>query len=514
MRRGRKHRTRALALVAGIIAAAALGGCGPAPRASSATPPAVPGASGPNGTGAPGDSANPASLGAALAAAISTDDVVNDLTRLDAIATANGGNRAAGSPGFDASASFVADELRSAGYGVTLDPVAMTVFRQEAPTVLEVLGPVATSFQDAHDLKAMLLSPSGDVTGPLVALGFDPNVQPGARTGLGCAPGDWSEVPAGAIALVQPGNCRRHDAIVNAQEAGVAAVITSYVDWAPDHVLRPTLVTPEDITVPAIGVTGATGVALFAAAQAGARVHVATHTAVVQTTSSSVIAETKGGDTSHVVMIGGHLDSVIDGPGVNDDGSGTMAILEMARELARLRPDGAPWKVRFAFWTGEELGLFGSFHYVGGLGDDEVRKLEAYLNLDMIGSPNSFRQVYDMSGGSRPAAAGVLAARLEQALRDAGLSAEPANIGGSSDHVAFDQAGVPVGGLFSGANEIVSADEAVLFGATAGAAADACYHLACDTIANVDRAPLEQLARAAAEVLGNLAEGATALPPG
>ena len=119
-----------------------------------------------------------------------------------------------------------------------------------------------------------------------------------------------------------------------------------------------------------------------------------------------------------------------------------------------------------------------------------------------------------MAGGSRPAAAGVLASMLAQALTDAGLTSESADIGASSDHVAFDQAGVPAGGLFSGANEVVTADEASQFGTTAGAFADACYHLACDTIANIDRTRMEQLARAAARVIGTLAEGRVSLPKG
>ena len=231
------------------LVAATFAGCEPAPVASHPSDTPTPAAA------SAGASPSAAPLGEALASALSTDAVLADLGRLDGIATANGGNRAAGSAGFDASAAFVADELRRSGYDATLHPVDLTVFRQDAPTILEVLAPGAATVKDGRDLKAMLLSPSGDVTGPLVALGFDPNVQPGARSGLGCSPADWSSFPAGAVALVQPGNCRRHDAIVNAQDAGAAAVITSYVDWSPDHVLRPTLITPEDISVPAIGVT-------------------------------------------------------------------------------------------------------------------------------------------------------------------------------------------------------------------------------------------------------------------
>ena len=94
-------------------------------------------------------------------------------------------------------------------------------------------------------------------------------------------------------------------------------------------------------------------------------------------------------------MLGGHLDSVIDGPGINDNGSGTMTILEIARELAKLRPEGAPWKVRVAFWTGEEIGLLGSFGYVEASTAEDAATIEAYLNFDMLGSPNGVREIYD-----------------------------------------------------------------------------------------------------------------------
>ncbi len=102
-------------------------------------------------------------------------------------------------------------------------------------------------------------------------------------------------------------------------------------------------------------------------------------------------------------MIGGHLDSVIDGPGINDNGSGTMTILELAERLATLGP--TPRTVRFAFWTGEELGLFGSSHWVGEQDEDSLHAIVAYLNFDMVASSNYSRLVYDSSSAvadSRP----------------------------------------------------------------------------------------------------------------
>ena len=213
-------------------------------------------------------------------------------------------------------------------------------------------------------------------------------------------------------------------------------------------------------------------------------------------------------------MLGGHLDSVVDGPGINDNGSGTMTVLEIARELARLEPDGAPWKVRLGFWTGEETGLLGSFDYVGNLAPDELASIAAYLNFDMLGSPNAVRQVYDASIATRPIAGAFIQDLFTRTLDAAGLGWELVQVGGASDHFPFDQYGVPVGGLFSGANEVKTPEQAASHGGTAGLPADPCYHLLCDTTANIDRVVLEQLARAAAWVTGELASGEAVVPEG
>src|SRR6185503_14941441 len=194
----------------------------------------------------------------------------------------------------------------------------------------------------------------------------------------------------------------------------------------------PTLIDPAGLFIAAVGVSGAAGLDLLAASEAGSAVHLEVHSTVSQEQSPNVIAETPGGDPAHVVMLGGHLDSVIDGPGINDNGSGTMAILEIARELAKLRPEGATWTVRVAFWTGEEIGLLGSFAYVASLTPDEASTIEAYLNFDMIGSPNGVREIYDASSSSRPIGGAMLQELLREALTGAGLASEVVNIGGAS----------------------------------------------------------------------------------
>jgi aminopeptidase S len=201
-------------------------------------------------------------------------------------------------------------------------------------------------------------------------------------------------------------------------------------------------------------------------------------------------------------MLGAHLDSVLDGPGINDDGSGVAAVLEIARALAG-GVDGG--RVRFGFWAGEEYGLYGSRAYVAGLSPDDVESVAGYVNLDMLGSLNAVPFVYDDS----QAAAGSEAITdfLEQALDAAGIGAERMDLGGSSDHFPFEQAGVPTGGIFSGASEDKTDDEAAEFGGQADQPLDACYHLACDTPENVDAEQVATFATAAAAATMALARG-------
>ena len=496
-----------------LLAAVLVSGCGPAPSMAPATSaPTAAGTSGTTGTAAPSPVTGP--LADAVRGAISVEDVAADLGRLQAIADANGGNRAAGTPGYDASADFVAGELEAAGYVVERQPVTVTAFEQTAPSVLEITG--GQAFEDVRDLKAMTFSASGNASGPVVALGFDPNASPAVANGLGCSAGDWASVPRGAIVLVQPGPCRRHDVVVLAQDAGAVALITSYAAWPRDAVRRPTLLVPADIRIPVLGTTHAVGLALAQAATAGTTVHVSTSTSVREVQSVNVIGESTWGDPVHVAMLGGHLDSGIDGPGINDNGSGTMTVLETARtiaELARSRlPDAQPaWKVRVAFWTGEETGLFGSAAYANSLTAGDLTATEAYLNFDMLGSSNGIRVLYLEPNAQKPTDEAAIAALFGEALDLEGLAREPEAIGAASDHFPIQQAGIPIGGLYSGANELKTAEQSVKYGGTAGAPDDACYHLACDTTANINATLLGELARAAAWVVGRLASGEVAL---
>jgi hypothetical protein len=353
----------------------------------------------------------------------------------------------------------------------------------------------------------MLFSASGDVGARVTAVGFDRGAEPAAfaehPTGSGCAASDLPAAVRGTILLVQPGPCYRRAQAQAAQEAGALAIVIAYPQWEPGYVLRPTLLTPDGITIPVIGATREVGLALDDAASAAIAVHLRMTTAVVDRPVASVIADSPGGDPAQVVMLGGHLDSVLDGPGINDNGSGTMGILEIARRIAAA---GTPrLRVRFAFWAGEEIGLYGSQHYVQSLGAADRAAIRVYLNFDMLGSPNGGRLVYEDRGAAR--GSDQVTSLFSSTLRSEGLTIGTLDLSGASDHYPFEQAGIPTGGLFSGANEIKSSIQAQTYGGTADAYFDDCYHRPCDRVDNVDPVLLEQMLRTAAYVTGLLASG-------
>ncbi|GAA4995807.1 M28 family metallopeptidase [Streptomyces hyderabadensis] len=201
-------------------------------------------------------------------------------------------------------------------------------------------------------------------------------------------------------------------------------------------------------------------------------------------TGYNLIADWPGGDANQVVMAGSHLDSVTSGPGINDNGSGSSAVLETALAVARSGYQPAK-HLRFAWWGAEELGLVGSRYYVNSLGSVERAKISGYLNFDMIGSPNPGYFVYDDDP------------TIEKTFKDyfagLGISTEIETEGdGRSDHAPFKNAGVPVGGLFSGADYRKTSAQAAKWGGTVGQPFDRCYHSSCDTTANINDTALDR----------------------
>ena len=410
------------------------------------------------------------------------------------IATDHNGIRAAGTSGYDASAGYVATQLTNMGYQVQHDPFQFTFFDEAAPVAL-IVG--EQFWRGADWLHAMLYSASGDVTGVVQSVKLTPDGRL-INTG-GCDPAEWSDFVAGHIALIESGPCLRRDQVLNAQNAGAIGLISLYPNWTQGQTRRPTLLDPQGVKIPAVVATGEPSQALLAAAAAGATVELNSQVTTRSTTNDNIIAEWPG-TTDQVVMLGAHLDSVLDGPGINDNGSGVATLLSLARSVAA-NPQPAK-TIRFGFWGAEEYGELGSHAYTQALSAPEIGQISAYFNLDMVASPGAARFVYDDS--TAPPGSDQLTQLLFDALSAAGKPGLLTDVGGASDHYPFELAGIPSAGVFSGLNPLTE-NEAAVFGGEPGIPTDACYHLACDTRANINMDSALTLGGAVATVVQELA---------
>ena len=413
---------------------------------------------------------------AKLLECVTLEGVREHQAALQAIADANGGTRAAGTPGYDASVQYIVDRMTAAGYNVTLNAFP---FVYVALPTLQQLTPLAASYETG----AFTGSGFGNVTAAVTALDLNLAL-PRDPVTSGCEAADFAGFPAGNIALVQRGTCPFAVKALNAQAAGASAVIIFNQGNLPsrEELIIGTLA-PSSATIPVIGASFADGSAL---AQPGTTASISL-APPQNITQYNVIAESKEGNPNNVVMAGAHLDSVQRGPGINDNGSGSAAILEVAEEMAKVKPRNM---VRFAWWGAEESGLVGSTAYVAGLSEAEKARIALYLNFDMVGSPNHVFFIYDgddsdaVGAGPGPSGSAQIEKVFESYFVQAGKPFKGTDFSGRSDYGPFIAAGIPSGGLFTGAEGIKSADEAVLWGGTAGIAYDPCYHLACDTFTN------------------------------
>ncbi|GAA3442575.1 M28 family metallopeptidase [Planomonospora venezuelensis] len=415
------------------------------------------------------------------------------LLKFQQIADANGGTRASGTAGYDASVAYVADRLRKAGYAVTLQEFEFPFFREITKSTLNRVAPSAKSYVRNTDFRVMTYSGSGSVTAAVQAVDvmIPPSPTPNTSTS-GCEASDFAGFTAGNIALMQRGTCSFLVKAQNAVAAGAKGVIIFNEGQAGEGandrrvLLGGTLGEPT-VNIPVVGTTYATGEELAAA---GTTVTLTTDTeSDPHRKTHNILAESRWGDPSKVVMAGAHLDSVTEGPGINDNGSGSAGVLETALKANRFPTVN---KLRFAFWGAEELGLLGSEHYVANLSAEEKAKIKLYLNFDMIASPNYVFGIYDgddsdaEGAGPGPEGSDKIEKLFESYFKAVRQPYTGTDFTGRSDYGPFIEAGIPAGGLFTGAEGIKTAEEAQKFGGEAGVAYDKCYHLECDTIANVN----------------------------
>jgi Zn-dependent M28 family amino/carboxypeptidase len=465
----------------------------------------------------PAPTPTPAPVTAAnVKAAVNLGGLVNHLRAFQEAADLSGGNRASGLQGYGATLSYVVGQLRAAGYNPQIQTFDFPFFKQLSPSVFAQTSAPAKEFVEGRDFDIMSYSGTGDATAELVPVDLKLTT-PNASTS-GCEAADFPADNApgavlGKIALMQRGTCGFGDKVRNAQARGAVGAIVMNQGDADNEArkgrLNGTLGQPP-ARIPAIGIPYDLGVRLAG----GATVRVKTETQNDTRRTNNVIAETAGGNPDKVVIVGSHLDSVPEGPGVNDNGTGSAFNLELALQMAKMAPPNN--KVRFAWWGAEESGLIGSTNYVTGVPANNIpaadlSKIMLNLNFDMLGSPNHAKFVYDgdFSDTAPPASAPALnrgSQEIEQTFKayfdSVGLATEPSAFDGRSDYKAFQDRGIPAGGLFTGAEVPKTAAQAGKWGGIPGRPFDPNYHGAGDDINNVDLVAYEQMADAAAYVAG------------
>jgi Zn-dependent M28 family amino/carboxypeptidase len=433
---------------------------------------------------------------AKLRNAVTLEGVRAHQLALQQIANANGGNRFSGFAGHDASVAYVVDKLEAAGYDPVVQPFVYTAFFQVGPSTLAQTAPGSVTYVEHVDYQLMDQTDPGNVTAAVTAV--DLQLGPGNTSTSGCEAADFAGFPAGNIALLQRGACTFQQKAENAAAAGASGAIIFNQGNTPARtgLIGGTLSAAYSGGIPVLDATYDRGVEW--AGTAGLVMHLVADVTRRPATTYNVLAELPGKNSDNVVMVGAHLDSVSAGPGINDNGSGSAAILEVAEQMEKVKP----WNtVRFAWWGAEESVLLGSTFYVNSLSATELDRIALYLNFDMVGSPNFVRFVYDGSGNIGPIGPEG-SAEIEAVFHDYfeanGLASEPTAFDGRSDYQAFINNGIPAGGLFTGAEGIKTPSQAATYGGTAGVAYDPCYHQACDTFDNNNSVALDQMSDAIA----------------
>jgi Zn-dependent M28 family amino/carboxypeptidase len=430
------------------------------------------------------------------------------LHKLQEIADANGGNRADGSPGFDASVDYVKQALQGKGFDVEVTEFE----RLETVTAGKPTVTVSGRAFQVDQASLLLQTPAGGLTGPVIKPGRSP----------GCAAADYSaRTPRGGVAVVDDTGCSVVVKQAAARAKGAAALIVVSAggrNGSPAGLFEQGYY--EQLTIP-VAVIGNDGGAVLRRATGPARVVLDGKTVTLK--SRNVLAQTTTGSAENVVVVGAHLDSVPQGPGINDNGSGVAAVLETALQMGA--EPAAENAVRFAFWGAEEKRLAGSIDYVFGLDRDELNKIALYLNFDMIGSPNAGYFTYDGDQSGTPSPdvdaddVPIGSAGIERTLAGylnlAGQRPADMPLAANTDYSPFLTAGVPVGGLTTGGTQQKTNVQARLWGGKPGAPFDPNYHTARDTAKAVGKDALATMGRGVAFAVGTYAmsiEGPNGVP--
>ncbi|KAE8828565.1 hypothetical protein PTNB73_06303 [Pyrenophora teres f. teres] len=415
----------------------------------------------------------------AIQAEIKTEKLMGNLEAFDDIAKANGGNRAFGLPGYAASVDYMLAKTQNTHF---------KTWTQDFPALFNQISSISFSVSNtSYRVIGLSYSPSTTPEGLTLPLVL------GASGPEGCTNEAYDKLDvAGKIVLVQRGSCPDGTTLAGRMKPAAAAGASAVIIYASDtaNVTGGTLSNPNPDYVSTGYISLADASPLVARLQAGEALtaHFQQTQTVETRITQNVFTETKDGDPTNVIMLGAHLDSVQAGAGINDDGSGSTLILELAKALRRFKVKN---KVRFAWWGAEENGLLGSKYYTQNLAPADANNILTYLNFDMVS--RGYLGVFDGDGSAFNLSGAPGSAAIErlfvQHFERRGLVVTPARFTGGSDYQSFMNIGKPVGGLHTGT----------------GVAQDPCYHQACDTIDNPNPETLTINAMAAAHVLSILA---------
>ena len=469
-----------------------------------------------------------------LVECIQTDDLMAHMQAFQDIADANLGpdgmpSRNSGEPGYKASADYVAQAMKDAGYDVTLQRYQFDYYAYTGIPSFSVNGNAFVLNEEWGPGQSL-----GSVTGTLTATSnivIPPTETPSSASG--CAAGDFPSSVAGHPVLIQRGTCNFGVKVQNAQAAGATGVVIfNEGNTNPDRTglqigsMLDANDNPFIPTIPVAFTTFAIGQDLYTQIHGGSPPTISIDIKAISkpnTDDWNVIAESKGGNKNHVLVVDAHLDAIY-GAGMLDNASGSAAILDIAQKMKNVNPLN---KVRFIWFGGEELGLLGSQYYVNNLSNTDASHIGYDLDADVFGTPNYLIGILD------PAAPDLFSRtvsetfpkrvyKASQVSRDqsvaffdqAGFNHEFLSPVGT-DAISFNQIGIPASGLLTGQDCCKTPDEVALFGGVVGnyegnipsfdgGCVDNPFRW-CDNIDNVDPENLTLMSRAFANTVVQMA---------
>jgi hypothetical protein len=470
-----------------------------------------------------------------LVECIQTADLWNHMQAFQAIADANPGldghaSRNSGEPGYWASVQYVKNKMEAAGYDVTIQPYTFTYTSFVGTPTWSESSPTSRSFQLVTDWNPGTSngSANGDVQ-PAGGIVLPPT--PTSSSTSGCTAADFSSFTAGHIALIQRGGCNFGVKVLNAQAAGATGVVI-FNEGNPGRtaVLSGSLLDannhPFVPTIPVAFTSFDIGKSLYDQYQAGTPPHTSLDIHVVIDPNRqdwNVIAESKGGDKNHVVVVDAHLDAIF-GAGMLDNASGSATILDVAEKMKNVNPRN---KLRFIWFGGEELGLLGSVYYVNNLTATQASHIGYDLDADVTATPNYLIGVLDpaapdLFGRTVTATFPNRVYKASKVARDYAVNyfdsidknhefLSPVG----TDAFSFNAIGVPASGLLTGQDCCKTQDEVDLFGGTVGnyegnlgtfdgGCVDNPFRW-CDNLANNDPAVLTFMSKAFADMTVRMA---------